>query len=206
MRKIFFLLFLATVSAMGFAQEPEQQTSKGNWIASAYFGNATLKGVDKFKANANVAGGFLGRDFFLNENFSILTGITNMHVRADYFNAIRGQVFITNNSLQVPITFRYRGNVFQKTSYYIGAGIFSSYLYNSTIESESLALEEKEKGIGLSFGLIGEAGIKHQFTNKLNFSIGMRTQGDQFNSYKDSKEKFELTNLYVFEIGLGLVF
>lgn len=203
MKKLISLLVLISVAATSFAQESEQQTSKGNWVATAYFGNATLKGDDKFKANANIAGGFLGRDFFLNNKFSVLAGITNMHVRADYFEAAEGPVFITNNSLQVPITFRFRGFVSEKTSFYIGAGVFGSYLYSSKIESELLDKNDEEKSLGFSFGLVGEAGIKHQFSDKFNFTIGLRTLGDQLDNYKDNKQEFELTNLYAIEVGLG---
>lgn len=196
-------MFLVLATAESFAQEVEPQTSKGNWIATGYFGNATLKGVDKFKANANIAGGFLGRDFFLNNKFSVLAGITNMHVRADFFDVAEGSVFITNNSLQVPVTFRFRDFVSEKTSFYIGAGVFGSYLYSSKFESELLDKNDEEKSLGFSFGLVGEVGIKHQFSDKLNFTIGLRTLGDQLDSYKDSKQEFELTNLYAIEVGLG---
>jgi len=198
-------LFLSTF-CFGQGTDINKTPLKGDWIATAYFGNATLKAEDKFKVNANIAGGFLGKEFLLNNRYSIITGITNMHVRANFYNIDLGQVFVTNNSLQIPLTFHFNGSVLEKTSYYIGAGIYGSFLYSSTFENEVQDREVEEKKLGFNFGLLGDVGIRHQFNDIFNLNIGMRTFGDQLSAYKGDKQEFKLTNVYLFEIGAGFDF
>jgi len=207
MQKIYLAVFLC-FSTICFSQENEnfRSSKKGNWIGTIYFGTATLKAENRFKINANVSGGFLGKEFLLDDEFSIVAGITNMHVRADFYNSISGQNFITNNQLQLPVSFRAKGAIVDRVSYYVGVGLYASYLYSSNLENEMLNNEDKEKGLGFNFGLLADLGMRYQFTDLFNMGIGFKTQGDQLDAFENGKQEFELSNFYAFEIGIGIVF
>ncbi|WP_082830737.1 outer membrane beta-barrel protein [Cochleicola gelatinilyticus] len=206
--KYFILVFLLLCITEAFSQQPEAalKEKKGEWIFTAYFGNATLTAKKSFKVNANVAGGFIGKEFVVSNSFSLITGITNQHVRASYNDTQGLQSFITNNSLQLPVTARYSGDFESGFSYFVSFGGYGSYLYSATVENEISGQDDKIKGLGFNFGLVADIGIKKYFTEHLSISVGLKTQGDQFQSYKDDKQEFELTNVYLFEVGIGYRF
>lgn len=202
------LIFLCMFASQVRAQHSEISSPpvKGDWIVTAYFGNATLTAKNEFKVNASVAGGFLGKEFVVGNAFSIVAGVTNQHVRASYNSSEGASLFITNNSLQVPVTVRYSGRFENTFSYYVSIGGYGSYLYSSSIENEASGNEEETNGLGFNFGLLAAIGIKKQFSEHLSFTVGLKTQGDQFQNYKKDRQEFTLTNVHLFEVGLGYIF
>lgn len=188
-----------------FAQEQSFSEEKsGEWFVDTYFGTVTLEAEDSFKVNGNVTGGTIGREFILNENFSLLSGLEHLRTRADFQNQNQ-QVFLNNNYIRIPINLKYGYLFSEKTSVYVEGGIYGGYLYTSKFEIIAENFDDKERGLGFNFGLHAGVGIKHQLNEYFNMSLGFISQGDFATSFENDMPEYRLSDLYAFRLSAGIM-
>jgi len=198
-------LFLKLVCSLFFILQVNAQTEslnsqKGEWIITNYMGFATLEIENAFKTNAFVLGGFLGKEFKISEHSFIISGIDHLRLRSDI--SISGEtVYMNHNFIQVPVKFRSLLHV-DRASFYAEIGIFASHLFLARTEIISQGINTKDTGIGFNFGLTAGFGMKYNLTNRYSVNLGLNTQSDLFQSYKNNPE-VTLSEVYMLQFGLG---
>lgn len=208
MKHLFFLLGLICMAQMSFSQEDvtSVDNQKGEWLVSNYIGFATLTAEDVFKGNANIQGGIIAKEFILNQKSSLITGVELYRATANFTDASGEQLFLRNQYIAIPVLYRMIYNRSAKISPYLGLGIYGAYLYKSELENEVLNTDDDEKGLGFNFGIQLNLGVKFIISDDFSIALGLHSRSDLIDSYKSTKQEFELTEAYVFKLGLGFKF
>jgi len=193
---------------MSFSQEDvaSDDNQKGEWLVSNYIGFATLTAEDVFKGNANIQGGTIAKEFILNNRSSLIAGIEMYRATADFTDASGEQLYLRNQYVAVPVLYRMIYNRSAKISPYLDLGIYGAYLYKSDLENEALNTDDDEKGLGFNFGIQANLGAKFVVSDDFSIFLGLHSRADLIDSYKSSKQEFELTEVYLFKLGLGFKF
>ncbi|MBT0608859.1 outer membrane beta-barrel protein [Aequorivita echinoideorum] len=198
--KLYIFIFCGLITSIFYAQEqPSNLDKNGEWFVNSYFGTVTIEAEDSFKVNGNVAGGTVGREFILNENFSLLTGIEHLRSWTDFQNQNQ-QIFLKNNYIKIPINFKLGYLFSEKTSAFAEVGVYGGYLYTSKVEIISENFEDREKGLGFNFGLHAGVGIKHQLNEYFSMSLGFISQGDFATTFDDDTPEYKLSDLYAYRL------
>ncbi|WP_296381042.1 outer membrane beta-barrel protein [Winogradskyella sp.] len=198
-------LFIFSTSSI-FAQDDYKESGKkGNWIITNQFGIATLEAEDFFKVRASVFEGAFSREFFLNEKFSIVTGLEFLRVKADFQDLDNKQQHISNNHINLPLSVKFYNNKSDKIALFAEVGLYGSYLYESKVENIFENETQKQKKLGFNFGQHFIAGLRFKLDKKYSASLGFKYKSDFSSSYSDSKQQFELTEYYAVQLGLYLV-
>lgn len=207
MKHLFFLISLICITQMSFSQEEikSDDNQKGEWLVSNYIGFATLTAEDVFKGNANIQGGTIAKEFILNSRSSLITGIEIYRATADFTDTSGEQLYLRNQYVAVPVLYRLI-NRSAKISPYLDLGIYGTYLYKSELENEALNTDDDEKGLGFNFGIQANLGAKFFVSDDFSIFLGLHSRADLIDSYKSSKQEFELTEMYLFKLGLGFKF
>ncbi|WP_299128872.1 outer membrane beta-barrel protein [uncultured Winogradskyella sp.] len=199
-----YLILLAMGLCFFHSQAQDQiKDSKGEWLVTNQFGIATLEADNFFKVNASVFEGLLGREFFLNKRSSIITGLEFLRVRGDFTDAFGSQLFINNNHINLPVSYRFYSSEKAPLVMYGDIGAYGAYLYKSEIENALTNSDNEETGLGLNFGLQVNLGLKYKLDDDYSFTLGFRYKSDFASSYDDSEQQFELTDFYAIQLGLG---
>lgn len=201
MRVVFFI-FLICFQQTCFSQEKNNEDS-GDWIVTLGIGTATVEAADNFKINGTVSDVFFGKELLLGDSSSIITGVEVTRVKADFSNALNQQVFIINNHINVPVSYRMLHNREGKFSVFADLGMYASHLLKSKIEIESDDFDDSENSLGFNFGLQASFGAKYKFNDTNSISFNLKSKADLINSYKNSVQEFQLTDFYVFQLGLN---
>jgi hypothetical protein len=175
-------------------------------LVSNYIGFATLTAEDVFKGNANIQGGTITKEFILNSKSSLITGVEMYRATADFTDTSGEQLYIRNQYVAVPVLYRMVYNRSAKISPYLDLGIYGAYLYKSELENEALNTDDDEKGLGFNFGIQANLGAKFVVSDDFSIFLGLHSRTDLIDSYKSSKQEFELTETYLFKLGLGFKF
>ncbi|MBA3987392.1 MAG: outer membrane beta-barrel protein [Flavobacteriales bacterium] len=186
-----------------FAQSTISIESNGKWLFSNYFGYATIELEDTFKSNSTVYGGFIGKEFKIKESFSIASGIEHLRINTDYITSIE-QLHTTFNFIQLPVQARLKYQPQNQTDLYFDIGIYGSYLYNSKVENILLNVEDNESDLGFNFGVKSSLGLIHNLNSNLYANLGISSQADLFQSYKNDNLKLKIKDLYAFHFGVGI--
>lgn len=198
-------VLLFSLSLFSLAQENHSTTiPKGDWTVSLFAGFATIESDDVFKSTATVSGGTIGKEFVLNETFTMHTGLSNFRFRADAPLSDEEIYFFRLNVLQLPVDIRIQTNFSEKTTAFAQGGIYGSYLYCSRIENEMQDVDHKESGLGFNFGLGFNTGVKHQLNEQFSLNLGLLLQSDLFESSTDNQASYKATDLYAFQFGAGI--
>lgn len=205
MKTMVITSLLLSLSLFPFAQENQNAAiQKGDWRVSLVAGFATLESDDVFKSTANVSGGTIGKEFVLNETFSMHTGLSNLRFRADATLSDGETYFFSLNVLQLPVAVQIQTNFSEKTTAFAQGGIYGSYLYCSRMENELQDVDHKESGLGFNFGLGFNTGVKHQLNEQFSLNLGLLLQSDLFESYAKDQASYKVTDLYAFQFGAGI--
>ena len=208
MKNLFLLLCFVLITQLSFSQEDvtSDDNQKGEWIGGFHFGFATLTAEDVFKGNANIQGATIAKEFILNNKSSIIAGIETYRATADFTDALGEQLFLTNQYIAVPVSYRMVYNRSAKISPYIDLGIYGSYLLKSELENEALNTDDDEKGLGFNFGIQANFGARFTVAEDFSIFLGLHSRTDLIDSYKSSRQEFELTEMYLFKFGFGFKF
>jgi hypothetical protein len=201
---IIFLFILLPLSI--FSQdEHKEMDKKGNWVITNQFGIATLEAENLFKVRASVFEGVLGREFFLNKKFSLVTGLEFLRVKADFQDLDNKQQYISNNHINLPLSVKFYNNKSDRIALFAEVGFYGSYLYESKVENIFENETVKQKKIGFNFGQFFIAGLRFKLDQKYSVSLGFKYKSDFASNYSDSKQQFELTEYYAVQLGLSFV-
>jgi len=200
---LLILLFFASCSL--FSQEGNNMGNKGDWIVVVDAGFAALEAEDNFKVSATAQGALIGKEFIIQDNASIITGIGVENVRADFNDEMGRLVFLKNSHIYLPVGVRLFYDKTQKVSLFADLGIYGSYLLKSKVEVVSDDIDDSKNGLGFNFGIQASLGAKFKFINDQNsISIGLKSKTDMVSGYRNSVQEFKMTDLYVFQLGLNL--
>lgn len=199
MKRILFLSFLMfTIYA-----NSQEEKLKGDWLFNFQLGFGTLTAENSFKTNADVQFGFVGKEFILGKNFSLITGVEFWDVNTDFTDASSQQLFIKNRHVGVPVFIRLNTPISDKVSSYADFGFYGSHIYSSKTENEAAGLSNRDRGAGFVFGIHVNIGIKLQLNEQYNLYAGFATRSDLFDSFSASQQAFELTEVAMLSIGIG---
>ncbi len=193
-----FCLFILTQLN---AQEDTFSTQKGEWIITNNIGFATLEVENAFKTNTFILGGFIGKEFRISECYYIISGIEHLRLKSD-ISVLGETAYLNHNFIQVPVKIR---TLFHKerVTFFGEIGLYASHLYLARTEIVSQDINTKDTGLGFNFGVTAGFGMKYQITNRHSVNVGLNTQSDLFQSYKDSNPKVSLDEVYMLQFGLG---
>lgn len=203
MKKVIIIFFLFLAQSNYSQEIDEVQTSKGNWLITNQFGIATLEADDTFKVRASIFEGLLGREFYLNNKFSIITGLEFLRVTADFQDFDNSQQFISNNHINVPISLKFYDDRNNKIALFAEIGFYGSYLLKSKLENVLDNETNEQDKLGFNFGQQFLAGLRFKLKGKFIFSISFKYKSDFASAYKDSKQQFEVTDFYAIQLGLA---
>lgn len=201
-----FIIFIILISPNFLFSQDEslEGNHKGDWMLFMDIGFATIEAEDSFKANGNVGQFFFGKEFLVGDRSSLITGLEVTRMKTDFNNETGQQVFLSNNYLNLPISYRLTYDRQEKLSFYADLGISASYLFNSKVEIVSDDFDNSENGLGFNFGIQASLGAKFKFINdQSSISFGLKSKTDMVSSYKNSVQEFKMTDLYVFQLGLN---
>lgn len=197
-KSILFIALTLFIIDFSYSQE-EMKGDTGYWFVSSYLGFLTLEQEDSFKTNATVVGGTVGKEFLLNDKFSILLGVEMQNITANIPNS---NFHLQNQSLQLPVFLSYRLYTYGKNALQFSAGVYSGYLFHSIVEEEALSIKNTEKGLGFHFGIGTFLGYKHYLNESLSFQLGLTSRGDFLQSYNEDYQKFKIKNLHAIQMGI----
>ncbi|MBT8243720.1 MAG: outer membrane beta-barrel protein [Winogradskyella sp.] len=204
MRNLTVIIFvILALSSYGQSEKKVSTESNGQWLVTNQFGIATLEAENLFKVNASVFEGLIGREFYLSNKTSLITGIEFLRVRGDFLNTNNQNLFLSNDHINIPLSLRFYNSKENKISIFGGFGIYGSYLLKSEIENILLNTTSDDNGLGFNFGMHLDVGLIYDLDEKWNISLGFKYKSDFLESYRDSNQIFNLTDFYAVQLGLG---
>lgn len=203
--KNYLIIFLFVVLPLSiFSQgDNKELDTKGIWIITNQFGTATLEAENFFKVRAAIFEGAFNREFFLNEIFSIVTGLEFLRVKANFKDLDNEQQYLSNNHINVPLSIKFYNNKFDRIALFAEIGLYGSYLFESRVENILVNETQKQRKLGFNFGQQVIVGLRFKLDGKYNVSLGFKYKSDFASNYSDSKQQFELTEYYAVQLGLG---
>jgi hypothetical protein len=198
--KLFYFVLFITLNICS----QESLTTKGDYFANYFFGNATIESDNNYKVNANAVGGGLGKEFILSKQLSLIAAFE--YLRIQYAIPVRASsspLFQVNNFIKVPFLLRYGDEFTEKATIYAKTGMYIASLYKVKVESIALNSSRKENNAGYSFGMQLNLGFKYQLSDIYSFGFGLNSQADLFQSYKDSVPEIKIVELYSFQLRIG---
>jgi hypothetical protein len=200
--KVTFFIIMTTTTL--FSQVNDVQ-DKNSWYFSANIGASTLEAKKAFKINVNVFEGFLGRNFILNKNFSLISGFEVMRVKGNYSNTIGEQQYLVNEYLNIPISISYSKKSSEKICLFGGFGFYSSFLLKSKNEDILNESESISKNLGATFGIQSNLGVKFIINKSSYVNLAFKAKTDVFDSYKNNVQEFVITDFYALQLGFGFI-
>ncbi|WP_438988813.1 hypothetical protein [Polaribacter sp.] len=173
------------------------------WVCS--IGASTLEAKKAFKIDANVFEGFLGRNFILNKNFSLISGLEVMRVKGNYTSVIGQHQYLLNEYLNIPISISYSKKSSEKISLFGGFGFYSSFLLKSKNEdffNESVSVS---KNLGATFGIQSNLGLKFIINKSSYVNLAFKAKTDVYDSFKNNVQEYVITDFYSLQLGFGFI-
>lgn len=187
-----------------FSQDKQDKLlSKGNWFVTNQFGSATIEATGNFKLSTSIFEGMLGREIYLNDSFSLISGLEFLRVRSDFIDLDNKQQFLSNNYLNFPVSFKFYKDRYNKIALFGEIGLYGAYLYDSKIENVLQDETQNQKKLGFNFGQHFVAGLRFKLDERYGVSLGFKYKADFASSYKNSKQEFKLTEYYAIQLGLS---
>ena len=194
-----FLCAILLVALQVFSQE--NNSSKGNYFANFYFGNATIESETSYKVNADALGGSVGKEFILSKPLSLITAVELLRIQYEIPAASTSSpLFQVNNFIKIPVLLRYGHEFAAKARLYAETGIYIASLYGVKIENSALNSCQKESNVGYNFGLQLNMGLRYQLSDIYSFEFGLSSQGDIFQVYDDTFSNLKIAELYSFQL------
>lgn len=204
MKKFLILYTLFFVSSI--ASQNEVNELKNNWYLSISTGNANLEAENFYKINVNLSNGTIAKSFFLNDNFSLITGIGVSRLSGNYENQISQQKFIKNEYISIPFSLRFNQKSSNLVSIFSSFGIYGTYLYKSKLEDLLNNDFQTFKNLGFNFGIQGNIGAKLKVDDKTFFDLSIDTRTDLISSFKSNSQQYKVKDFMGFQIGFGFIF
>lgn len=199
--KILFILFLVLIPIKSLSQN-NSEINENKWYGSNYIGFATIEIKETSKFNASVFGVAIGKEILnFGSNYKLLAGIDYQRINGNIPNM---DDYLTNHNLKIPLNLSYNIFVSENTKIPLQIGVYSSYLFHSIVENVSLNQKNSESGLGFNFGLETFLGFTHFLNETVGFQIGLLSQGDLFQSYKNEFSELQIKNLHALRFGLLL--
>lgn len=212
---LIFLCFPINVLSQGWSFEysigyGSYQLSDIKSIQHSMTGNYGLKATDFFPNHIthSFALGYIKERNYLGSNFSYITTGGRLH-RADYSGSYT--VDIIMNGYRIGIFYRHFINTrFSSLSLYLQVSpgiLFSRFKLNEQVDIYSKSAQENTEMKGFGLYLEPTIGVKYNFSNYLQFSLGGGYEVDFHNKMKYSGKETDIKALWNgFRLYGGLLF
>ena len=197
MKRFNYSLIIAIAVICNSYSQEDKRNSK--LYINSSIGFATLEISGPFKMNSVSKELFIGLDLFnIKEDIVLYSGFEYTDISGSFSNS-EVDTFIKNKNVGALVMIRYLKKGANNLDFFIDAGAYSSYLF----QSETLALGQtnSENSIGFNFGLKANIGAAFKFDEIWEFTIGLSTKADFANNTKKDLYEYKITELYAFNIG-----
>lgn len=199
MNRLFSIVCLFVITTVN-AQE---EKLRGVWVFNYQIGFGILEAKDAFKVNANIQNVLIGKEFLISKNYGLVTGIEFYDITSNFTDTASGQLFLRNRNLAIPVMLRNHTNISEKFSFYWDIGIYGNYIVDSRLENVADSFSLRDKGAGLTFGIVLNAGLQFILNERNNIFLGLGTRGDVLNSFSASQQEFKLSEVAMINLGWG---
>lgn len=197
MKKAIFLLAIALYGTDAVSQSDKDIS------VNAYLGAGKLEIKDSEILSVNTVELAAGIEIFKKKDYAIQIGLEYTLATGSFATA-GSNLFLENKYISLPLSYK----VFQSeegslVSFVGEAGIYGSYLMNSSRDIKSLDISDSDSSAGIGFGVSAQLGADFKANENFKFHVGFRGKTDIANSAFDDQPVYHLKNIYSIVVGFA---
>jgi hypothetical protein len=146
--------------------------------------NDFFKKIMLYKSNSIGYEKWIGYNLYL--NFEL--GYSNLQYD-DIDLSMNKKYFRTKNYLFLPLTIKKYYTLSRNSTSFIEIGFANNYNYKDKIEYSNNIVDSVHRNLGYTLSFLGRFGLKTKLINAWFMDIGMGSQDDIFQHYKDNRQE-----------------